>query len=88
MTHKYLTKIGHFVRKANQTKIRDLRAKFLQDPNTKIIDYTEDAAPADYEEYAKNLGTHKGEQISYRALYVYGPTSVVLPLTKNLSRLS
>src|SRR3989344_2020571 len=52
--HEYLTKIGHFVRKAGQSKMRDLRAKFLSDTRIKLIDYTEDAAPADYEEYARN----------------------------------
>lgn len=87
LPHKYLTKIGHFVRKAGQNKMRELRNKFLANPNVKVVDYTEDAAPADYEEYAKNLASHKGEEIIYRALYVYGPQSVVLPLTKNLSRL-
>lgn len=86
--HKYLTKIGHFVRKAGQSKIRDLRVKFLEDPDTKVIDYTEDAAPANYEEYTRNLAAHRLEQIVYRALYVYGPKDIVLPLTKNLSRLS
>lgn len=87
LSHAYLTKIGHFVRKAGQSKIRDLRNKFIAEPNVKVIDYTEDAAPADYEEYARNLTSHKGEEILYRALYIYGPQSVVLPLTKNLSRL-
>jgi hypothetical protein len=87
-THKYLTKIGHFVRKASQNKMRELRAKFMVEKDVKIIDYTEDAAPADYEEYARNLSLHKGEEISYRALYIYGPKDIILPLTKNLSRLS
>lgn len=87
-THKYLTRIGHFVRKASQSKIRDLRRKFMAEKDVKVVDYTEDAAPADYAEYAHNLGAHKGEEIFYRALYVYGPKEIVLPLTKNLSRLS
>ncbi len=85
--HTYLTKIGHYVRKAGQNKIRDLRTKFLGQPDVKIIDYTEDAAPADYEEYARNLGSHQGEEIMYRAVYIYGPQEIVAPLTKNLSRL-
>lgn len=87
-THKYLTRIGHFVRKAGQSKMRELRAKLIAEKDVKVVDYTEDAAPADYEEYARNLAGHKGDQISYRALYVYGPKDIVLPLTKNLSRLS
>ena len=86
--HEYLTKIGHFVRKAGQSKMRDLRTKFLVDSRIKVVDYTEDAAPSDYEEYAKNLFAHKDEEIKYRAIYVYGPSEVVMPLTKNLSRLS
>src|SRR5437762_461565 len=86
--HKYLTKIAHFVRKAGQSKIRDLRKQFVENKDTKVIDYTEDAAPSDYSEYAKNLALHKGEEIRYRALYVYGPKDFILPLTKNLSRLS
>lgn len=85
--HKYLTNIGHYVRKAGQSKMRDLRAKFLATPGVTVVDYAEDAAPADYDEYARNLGSHKGEQIAYRALYVYGSEEAVLPLTKNLSRL-
>jgi hypothetical protein len=87
LPHEYLTKIGHFVRKAGQSKMQELRNKFLAEPMVKVIDYTEDAAPADYEEYARNLASHKGKEIIYRALYVYGPQSIVLPLTKNLSRL-
>jgi hypothetical protein len=87
-THEYLTKIGHFIRKAGQSKIRELRTKFASNTSLKIVDYTEDAAPSDYSEYAKNLSEHKGEQIVYRALYVYGPKSLVYPVTKNLSRLS
>jgi hypothetical protein len=87
-SHKYLTNIAHFVRKAGQNKIKDLRKTFSQNPDVKVIDYTEDAAPSNYEDYTKNLGLHSGEEIVYRALYVYGPKDVVLPLTKNLSRLS
>ena len=86
-SHAYLTKIGHYVRKAGQNKMRELRTKFIAEPKVKVVDYTEDAAPADYEEYAHNLASHKGEEIVYRALYIYGPKEVILPLTKNLSRL-
>ena len=87
-SHKFLTKIGHFVRKASQNKMRELRSKLINLENVKIVDYTEDAAPADYEEYSNNLKAHKGEEIKYRALYLYGPKEIILPLTKNLSRLS
>jgi|GEM_PF-1926629 len=86
--HRYLTQIGHFVRKAGQSKIRELRRKSLETEGTITVDYTDDAAPANYEEYAKNLGSHKGEEIKYRALYIYGPRDIILPLTKNLSRLT
>ena len=87
-SHKYLTSIGHFIRKAGQNKIKDLRTKFLSDPKIMLVDYTEDAAPSDYKQYAKNLGTHKGEEIKYRAIYIYGPANIIVALTKNLSRLS
>ncbi len=86
--HQYLTKIAHFVRKAGQSKMRELRAKVISEPGVQVVDYTEDASPSDYEEYAKNLKSHKGEEIKYRALHIYGPKEVILPLTKNLSRLS
>lgn len=87
-THKYLTSIAHFVRKAGQSKLRDLRQKFMANSSITVVDYTEDAAPSDYTEYVKTLASHKSEDIYYRALYVYGPKDVVLPLTKNLSSLS
>jgi hypothetical protein len=86
-THRYLTRIGHFVRKAGQNKMRNLRKEFEKDPRVLVIDYTEDAAPADYDTYSRDLSQHSGEQIKYRALYVYGPEDIVVPLTKNLSRL-
>jgi hypothetical protein len=86
-THKFLTNIGHYVRKAGQAKLRTLRNTFVNSAETSVIDYTEDAAPADYSVYASNLKEHSGEQISYRAIHVYGPEEVVVPLTKNLSRL-
>lgn len=87
-SHKYLTNIGHYVRKAGQSKMRELRAKLAGNPDVKVVDYTEDAAPADYASYARALASHKGEEIKYRALYLYGPKDAVFPLTKNLSRLS
>jgi len=86
-THTYLTRIGHYVRKASPSKLHALRDTFAGMPEVKLVDYTEDAAPADYEAYTAALGGHKGEEISYRAIHVYGPAEVVTPLTKNLSRL-
>ncbi|HVT58138.1 MAG TPA: DUF2000 family protein [Thermoanaerobaculia bacterium] len=86
--HRYLTRIGHFVRKAGQHKMRELRARLAAQENVEIVDYTADAAPVDYQGYASNLAAHRGEEISYRALYIFGPKDLVLPLTKNLSRLS
>jgi hypothetical protein len=86
-THKYLTQIGHYVRRAGQSKIKTLRATLSELANITIVDYTEDAAPANYSEYSQNIAKHRSEEISYRALYVYGPESAVVPLTKNLSKL-
>jgi len=86
--HKFLTKIGHYVRKAGQSKLSSLRSKFVESPDVLIVDYTEDAAPADYGAYATSLAGHNGEEIKYRAIYVYGPEAIIVPLTKNLSRLS
>jgi hypothetical protein len=85
--HKYLTKIGHYVRKAGQNKIRTLRSALAAHPEVSITDYTEDAAPADYQAYSTSLASHSGEDINYRALHVYGPEEIVAPLTKNLSKL-
>lgn len=85
--HKYLTQIGHHVRKANQTKMRTLREHFSAIPEVLVVDYTEDAAPADYAAYADALGSHSGEEIEYRALYLYGPAEEIVPKTKNLSRM-
>ncbi len=86
-THMYLTKIGHTVRVAGQNKIRALREEFLKMLGVTVVDYTEDAAPADYDAYAKSLGVHKGEEIIYRALHVYGPAAEIIAKTKNLSAL-
>jgi len=86
-THKYLTKIGHMVRKAGQSKIKTLRDTLGEEADVRIIDYTDDAAPADYEEYARNIGSHTKEQLNYRAIHIFGPHAKVNPLTKNLSRL-
>ncbi len=85
-THKYLTNIGHFVRKAGQNKIRTLRKEFL-DQNILVVDYTDDAAPSDYAAYQSAIKNHKGEEIIYRAIWVYGPEEIVTPKTKNLSSL-
>jgi len=84
--HKYLTNIGHYVRKAGQNKIRTIRKEFL-DQGIVVVDYTEDAAPADYKSYTSSIKSHKGEEITYRAIWVYGPEEIVLPKTKNLSSL-
>ncbi len=85
-SHKYLTNIGHYVRKAGQNKIRTIRKEFL-DQGILVVDYTEDAAPADYQTYEASIKSHKGEEIIYRAIWVYGPEEVVFPKTKNLSSL-
>lgn len=85
--HTFLTKIGHYVRKAGGSKIASLRKTFVESEQCIVVDYTEDAAPADYAAYATALSGHKGEQIVYRGIYVYGPDELVIPLTKNLSRL-
>ncbi len=86
--HLYLTKIGHVVRKAGQRKIKSLREVLTGNPGVLMVDYTEDAAPADYSEYSESLARHSGGEVSYRGLYIYGPDEVVGPLTRNLSRLS
>jgi hypothetical protein len=85
--HRYLTRIGHTVRKAGQSKLRSLRAAFAAEAEVVLVDYTEEAAPADYEQYAAAIAAHRGEEIRYRALHVYGPEDRIVPLTKNLSRL-
>ena len=87
ITHRYLTNIGHFVRKASQGKLRSLRATFSEHPDVLLVDYTEDAAPSNYDAYAQSLAARPAAEISYRAIYVYGPEEIVVPLTKNLSRL-
>ncbi len=85
-THTYLTNIGHYVRKAGQSKIKTIRKEFL-DAGIIVVDYTDDAAPADYAAYEESIKSHKSEEIIYRAIWVYGPEDVVLPKTKNLSSL-
>ncbi|MDP2932533.1 MAG: DUF2000 domain-containing protein [bacterium] len=85
--HTFLTRIGHYVRKASPNKLVALRQKFATTQGVVLVDYTEDAAPADYEAYTTSLGAHRGPEISYRAIYVYGPEEIIVPLTKNLSRL-
>lgn len=84
--HKYLTNIGHYVRKAGQNKIRTIRKEFL-DAGIMVVDYTDDAAPADYATYMESIKSHKAEEIVYRAIWIYGPEEIVLPKTKNLSSL-
>jgi len=85
--HTFLTNIGHYIREAGQTKLRTLREEFLKMPEIIVVDYTEDAAPADYATYTNTLKIHKGEEILSRAIWVYGPESIVAPRTKNLSAL-
>lgn len=85
--HCGLTCIGHFIRKASQGKIRALRELASNIDGTVVVDYTEDAAPSDYYTYRAQLAQHSGEQITYRALYLYGPSDSIYQLTKNLSRL-
>lgn len=87
-THTYLTNIAHFVRKAGNSKIMTLRQEFEKYDNIHIVDYTEDAAPSTYEHYQEALQSHSGEEIEYRAMWVYGPSEVIVPLTKSLSKLS
>lgn len=85
--HIYLTCIGHIVRKAGQSKIRRLRAELAGLSDVQLVDYPEDAGPADYSAYSRGLGARRGEEIQYRAIHVYGPSEQVDPRTKNLSRL-
>lgn len=86
-THKYLTQIGHFVRKAGQNKIKTIRKECF-DKGIMVVDYTNDAAPADYAEYTRTIATHGEDALQYRAVWIYGPEEIVYPLTKNLSKLS
>lgn len=86
-THKYLTIMSHYVRRAGQSKLRALRREFIKDPRVLVIDYTEDAATSDYHEYTRNLANHSDHEIQYRAIYTYGPEEIIVPRTKNLSRL-
>ncbi len=86
-THKFLTNIGHYVREAGQSKLKSLRKELAQNPNITIVDYTEDAAPSNYEEYKENIAKHTENEIIYRAIYFYGPEEILVPKTKNLSML-
>ena len=85
--HTFLTNIGHNARKAGQNKLKTLRDEFLGDPDVLVVDYTEDAAPANYQAYAASLREKSAEQLYYRAIYFYGPEEKLAPRTKNLSRL-
>ena len=85
--HKYLTQIGHFVRKAGDSKIRKLRDEFSENSDILLVDYTEDAAPSNYDDYSKEIAKHSGEEIKYRAIHVYGPKELIVAKTKNLSAL-
>ena len=86
-SHAALTNIGHYVRKAGQGKLRKLRRELSSHEDVVIIDYTQQASPADYQKYMDDLSQSSGEDILYRAVYVYGPEEKVVPLTKNLSKL-
>ena len=83
--HRFLTNIGHYVREAGQSKLQTLRKEFADHPDVTVVDYTDDAAPADYKTYEENLAKHKGEEIVYRAIHIFGPEEIVVPKTKNLS---
>lgn len=84
--HEFLTRIAHHVRKAGAGKISTLRREFTTDADIVVVDYTEAAAPSSYEDYAQSLSGQRGDEIIYRALYVYGPAEKIIPKTKNLSR--
>lgn len=86
--HRFLTNTNHYIRKAGQNKLRALRAFFADMPDTIVVDYTEDAAANDYAIYTNSLSANSGEGITYRAIYIFGPTDTVYPKTKNLSALS
>ncbi len=85
--HESLTSIGHIVRKATSAKLRTLWNTFSADPDVSVVDYTEAAAPADYSAYTMALESIAGDEISFRAIHVYGPDEKIVPLTKNLSSL-
>lgn len=85
--HAALTNIGHFVRKASASKLATLRNTMAERSDVAVVDYTEDAAPADYTAYVASLGQRSGNEIVYRAVHLYGPEVVIVPATKNLSQL-
>ena len=85
--HKRLTSIGHYVRKAGPSKLRAIRDEFADHPDVEVVDYPEAAAPADYNAYEQALASQAGDQITYRAVHLYGPADVLVPKTKNLSKL-
>ena len=85
--HAFLTRIAHIVRKAGESKLRELRQKCAENPDVILVDYTEAAAPSCYDTYVKNLSSQSGDQISYRMVSAYGPEEFLVPLTKNLSAL-
>ncbi|MGZ4753429.1 MAG: DUF2000 domain-containing protein [Acidimicrobiia bacterium] len=85
-THLSLTQIGHTVRVANPTKLARLAETLKGEAGLTVVDYTEDAAPADYAQYTATLGVRQGEDIVYRAVHVFGPADLVDKYTRNLSR--
>ncbi len=86
LVHPPLTNLGHYVRSANPTKLATLRAAFEELPDVVVHDYTDDAGPADYAAYTAALESHGGDEVTYRAIHVFGPADEIVPLTKNLSR--
>lgn len=86
--HCSLTNMAHIVRKAGQSKLRTLRRELQDCDGVMIVDYTEDAAPSDYETYRTSIATKKLDELVFRAIHIFGPEDVVLPRTKNLSALS
>lgn len=84
--HRYLTKIGHYVRKASGGKLRSLRQACEMHNEITVVDYTDAASPASYAEYEKSLSSQQGENITYRAIHISGPAELVSSLTKSLSR--
>jgi hypothetical protein len=85
--HRHLTRLPHFVRRAGESKLRALHAAFSAMPEVVVVDYSDDARTSEYEKYAAALATRRTEAVVYRALHVFGPSHLLLPLTKNLSRL-
>jgi hypothetical protein len=87
LEHAGLTCIAHHVRKASGNKLASLRRELASYPEMVVVDYPDAAAPSDYATYTQALVGQKGEAVTYRAVYAYGPEEVLAPLTRNLSRM-